>query len=184
MRRILYACLLTLCVLATAARHPLRVLAQAAAPAQAQANPTPPQPPAAQAQSAIKVSTEVVIEEVTVKDKSGKPIEGLTKDDFVLTEDGVPQTVSFVEYQELPPIGAPPAPPSTNPVVTTAAPATRIQIAPEQPGDTRYHNHRLVALYFDMSTMQPADQLRAFYAALKFIDTQMDPSMYMARHDV
>jgi VWFA-related protein len=28
--------------------------------------------------------------------------------------------------------------------------------------------------------MPPADQLRAFYAALKFIDTQMDPSIYMA----
>ena len=31
-----------------------------------------------------------------------------------------------------------------------------------------------------MSTMQPADQFRAFDAALKFIDTQMDPSDLMA----
>ena len=51
---------------------------------------------------------------------------------------------------------------------------------PRQPGDTRYRDHRLLALYFDMSTMQPADQLRAFDAALKFIDTQMDSSDLMA----
>ncbi len=174
MRRILCVCLFTIFVFVTAARQPQQTQTQA------QPNPPAPQAPAAQAPGAIKVSTEVVIEEVNVKDKSGNPIEGLTAKDFVLTEDGVPQTISFVEYQRLPPIGAPPAPPPTNPVVATAAPATRIQIAPEQPGDTRYHDHRLVALYFDMSTMQPADQLRAYYAALKFIDTQMDASIYMA----
>ena len=67
-----------------------------------------------------------------------------------------------------------------SPVVPTAPPATQMQIAPEPPGDTRYRDHRLLALYFDMSTMQPADQLRAFDAALKFIDTQMDPSDLMA----
>jgi VWFA-related protein len=169
MRRTLFACVLVFSVLAASAQQPQAQ--QGAAPAQTPAGQTPP---------TIKVSTEVVIEEVTVKDKSGKPIEGLTTNDFVLTEDGVPQTISFVEYQQLPPIGAPAEPPAAGPVVTTAAPATRIQIAPEPPGDTRYHNHRLVALYFDASTMPPADQLRAFYAALKFIDTQMDPSIYMA----
>src|ERR1700722_12386128 len=174
MRRILCVCLFAIFVFVTSAQQPQQTQTQA------QPNPPVPQAPAVQAPGAIKVSTEVVIEEVNVKDKSGKPIEGLTAKDFVLTEDGVPQTISFVEYQELPPVGAPPAPPSTNPIVTTAAPATRIQIAPEPPGDTRYHNHRLVALYFDMSTMKPADQLRAYYAALKFIDTQMDPSIYMA----
>ena len=69
---------------------------------------------------------------------------------------------------------------AAEPIVPTAPPATQVQIAPEQPGDTRYRDHRLLALYFDMSTMQPADQLRAFDAALKFIDTQMDSSDLMA----
>jgi VWFA-related protein len=167
-RRILCAFLLTFFVHVAAAQQPLRTA------------PVPTQTPPGQAPGSIRVSTEVVIEEVAVKDKSGKPIEGLTASDFVLTEDGVPQTISFVEYQKLPPLAPSPEPPPPVPVVTTAPPATRIQIAPELPGDTRYRNRRLVTLYFDMSTMQPADQLRAYDAALKFIDTQMDPSVFMS----
>ena len=113
MRRILCVCLFAIFVFVTSAQQPQQTQTQA------QPNPPVPQAPAVQAPGAIKVSTEVVIEEVNVKDKSGNPIEGLTAKDFVLTEDGVPQTISFVEYQRLPPVGAPPAPPSTRPAVTT-----------------------------------------------------------------
>src|SRR5580704_550313 len=124
MRQILCVLLLPLFVLVSAARPPQNAT-------------SPVQTPPGQAPGSIRVSTEVVIEEVAVKDKSEKPIEGLTASDFVLTEDGVPQTISFVEYQKLPPLAPSPEPPPPVPVVTTAPPATRIQIAPELPGDTR-----------------------------------------------
>ncbi len=39
--------------------------------------------------------------------------------------------------------------------------------------DERYKNRRLLALYFDMTAMPPADQLRALYAAEQFIRTQL-----------
>ena len=146
-----------------------------------------PQPPATpqsdlhQSASTIRSQTEVVIEEVTVKDKAGNPIPNLKASDFVLTEDGVPQTISFVEYQEIPPLAnTPQPPPSESAVIATAPPVTSFQIAPEAPGDTKYHDHRLVALYFDRSTMGPPDQLRALDSALTFIDKQMDPSVMMA----
>ena len=44
---------------------------------------------------------------------------------------------------------------------------------PETPGKFRYQDRRLLALYFDMTAMQPADQLRALEAAQKFIRNQM-----------
>src|SRR6185437_8226119 len=50
----------------------------------------------------MSVSTKLVVEAVNVKDKQGKSISGLTAKDFTVTEDGVPQHVSFCEFQQLP----------------------------------------------------------------------------------
>src|SRR6185312_15395632 len=63
----------------------------------------PAQAPGAATDGAAKFtsSTQLVIETVMVKDKSGKPIEGLTAKDFTITEDGKPQTISFCEFQKL-----------------------------------------------------------------------------------
>src|ERR1039458_765469 len=55
----------------------------------------------AQAPVKITVNTQLVVETVSVTDKNGKAIEGLTAKDFVVTEDGVAQTVSFCEYQKM-----------------------------------------------------------------------------------
>ena len=43
----------------------------------------------------------LVIEAVTVKDKQGNFVHGLTAKDFVLTEDGAPQTIRYCEHQDL-----------------------------------------------------------------------------------
>ncbi len=149
-------------------------------------------PPAAQPAGGIvkfQANTQLVIETVTVKDKNGKPIEGLTAKDFTVTEDGVVQTISFCEYQKIE--DAPGAAPVTTPAVAVPAPATASaqtavatvtnhQIVPERPGDIRYRDRRLMALYFDMSAMPVPDQIRAETAALKFIKSQMSPADLMA----
>src|SRR5262249_42057019 len=49
----------------------------------------------------------------------------------------------------------------------------RKQIAPDKADQERYRNHRLLALYFDMTAMQPADQIRALRAAEQFVRTQL-----------
>ena len=56
----------------------------------------------------FRSSTLLIVQTVTVKDKKGQPIAGLTAKDFIVTEDGVPQEIAFVEYQKLdaPPLGA------------------------------------------------------------------------------
>src|SRR6266851_4611915 len=106
-------------------------------------------------------STQLVVETVTVKDKSGNPIEGLTAKDFTVTEDGVPQTIRFFEFQkleQLPDIAPAPALAST---LTSGRDLpqrlTHTQIAPEAPGESRFKDHRLLALYFDMTAMPDAD---------------------------
>ena len=122
----------------------------------------------------LTVRSQIVIETVVVKDKNGRPIDGLTAKDFTITEDGVPQKIRFCEQQTLPSAHSdvPLTPPGSEDI-TVYNRLARSQIAPESPGDIRYKDHRLMALYFDMTAMRPADQLRALSAAEKFIRTQM-----------
>jgi VWFA-related protein len=134
--------------------------------------------PASSAAATFQSSTQLVVETVSVKDKNGNPVENLTAKDFSVTEDGVPQTIRFFEFQKMQ--DNPPAPSASpgRPAPFPKLPKT--QIAPESPGNTKYRDHRLLALYFDMSAMPETDQLRAFAAAQKFIQTQMTASDLMA----
>jgi len=127
----------------------------------------------------LTVKVQLVTEAVVVKDKDGKPIKGLTAKDFAVTEDGVPQTVRICEFQDLSALAEPlPASTAANENVRTYSKLAHTKIAPEShtpgsEGNERYKNRRLLALYFDMSAMGPADQLRALSAAEKFLRTQM-----------
>ena len=60
-----------------------------------------PQPQTQTPQATFRTTTRLIVQSVFVKDKDGKPIEGLTAKDFVITEDGQPQDIAFVEYQRL-----------------------------------------------------------------------------------
>jgi VWFA-related protein len=125
----------------------------------------------------LSVRSQIVIETVVVKDKKGNTIDGLTAKDFTLTEDGVPQTIRFCEPQSLPStLNDVPLKPTGPEDIKIYNRLARTQITPESPGDVRYKDHRLLALYFDMTAMRPADQLRALAAAEKFIRSQITTS--------
>ncbi len=120
----------------------------------------------------FRATTELVVETVTVTDKNGRPVEGLTAKDFQVTEDGVPQEIRFFEYQKLPETqeSAPAREPEHLHIYDKLG---RDQIRAEKPGTTRYKDRRLLALYFDMTSMPVADQVRALGAAQRFIRGQM-----------
>jgi len=171
MRRHLYVFALALCMFAQ------------------QPAPTPALP--ANGTARFEASAQLVIETVTVKDKSGQDIKGLTAKDFNITEGGVAQTISFCEFQTMdenpePALTATPAPaqapaPAPQPAAAApVAPVVRADIAPEQPGNLRYRNRRLMVMYFDMGAMPIQDQVRAQSAAVKFIRTQMTPADLIA----
>jgi VWFA-related protein len=125
----------------------------------------------------------LIVQTVSVKDKDGRPVEGLAASDFIVSEDGEPQTVSFVEFQRLPdrPVDARAETPAPRfPAAVSAPSPTQGQIVIPPPGDTRYRDRRLLVLYFDLTAMPPADQMRAYAAAQTFIDTQMQPSDLLA----
>jgi VWFA-related protein len=120
----------------------------------------------------LTAKSQLVVETVVVKDKQGKFIPGLGAKDFTITEDGTAQNIRFCEQQD---IGSakPPAPSQGPEDIKIYKKLSRTQIAPEAAENSRYRNRRLLALYFDMSAMRPADQLRALTAAETFLRTQM-----------
>jgi VWFA-related protein len=128
----------------------------------------------------IRVNTRMVIETVSVTDKNGNPIAGLTARDFRVTEDGVAQTISFCEYQQLQAGSAPVVKVVPPEDITVYDKLTRTQIAPEPPDSLKYKDRRLLAFYFDMTAMPPGDQLRALTAAETFVRKQMRPQDLIA----
>jgi len=129
----------------------------------------------------LSVRSQLVIETVVAKDKQGKPIQGLSAKDFTLTEDGVEQKIRFCEHQTLPETAVPlPRTPSDKEDIKLYKRLTRTQLAPEDPEKLRYKDHRLLALYFDMTAMRPDDQLRALNAAETFVRTQMTAADYVS----
>jgi len=157
----------------------------------AQQQPQQPQAPV-QSGATFRTTTRLIVQTVTVKDKEGKPIEGLTAKDFTITEDGMAQDIAFVEFQRLqttpvadaPPPGTPAEPTSiaARPATTAAAaaPPPLTSIAAPPNGTIKYQDKRLLVMYFDGASMGPADGLRAYVNARKYIDNQMSPSDLIA----
>lgn len=138
----------------------------------------------------FSVTQQLVVETVIVKDKSGNPAKGLTKADFIVTEDKKPQEIKFFDYEELSEAAAvdtsldttitlnkkPEVKPDTNAV----KPISSIQISPEKPGDLKYKDRRLLVFFFDLTSMPIPDQFRAQKEAQKFLKEKMTPSDLVA----
>jgi VWFA-related protein len=126
----------------------------------------------------FRSTTRLTVEAVSVVGKDGRPVEALTAKDFNVTEDGEPQSISFVEFQRIQPVnrGQPPAAQNGQPVVTVPAVKPGDSQSSSAPlGEIRYRDRRLLVLYFDATALPTSDLLRASAAARQFIDTQMAP---------
>lgn len=120
----------------------------------------------------FRTETKLVVVTVYVRDKQGKPIPGLTKQDFIVTENGKPQTIGVFDYQNITGAKADvPAP------TVTVAPTPGAAPPPTAPtGEIRFRDRRLLVLFFDWTSLAPAEQVRAKDAAVKFIKEQMTPA--------
>src|SRR4029453_1417792 len=132
----------------------------------------------AQSGPTFRSTTRLIVEAVSVVGKDGRTVEGLTAKDFTVTEDGEPQSISFVEFQRIEPVNRAQVSPGQKgqPVVTVpAVKPTGLQVSSTPLGEIRYRDRRLLVLYFDATALPTADLLRACAAARTFIDTQMTP---------
>ncbi len=128
----------------------------------------------------FKSEANLVVIDVGVKDKSGKVIPGLKKEDFTLMEDGKAQQISVFEFQQLDSDEPPPAVPAVKPVPGAKPedkPVEKTTLPSGKPKPLiRFQDRRLVAMLFDFSTMGIPEQTRAQQSALQFIKEQLKPA--------
>jgi len=146
-----------------------------------QASPQPTQQPAQPNNlddgkpAVFSTRSNLVIVDVTVKDKAGKPIENLRAQDFTLTEDGKAQKISVFEFQKLATDVAPP--PALSLADQLELPkAAKTTITAERPGEVQYHDKRLLVFFLDFSSMGIPEQLRAQEAAIEYLNKKITPA--------
>ena len=132
----------------------------------------------------FRSGTELVLVNVVVRDKSGAVVRNLTRDDFSVTEDDRPQTISSFDFEELDKLNADATPREDAQPILPAKPAARpAEIAASTaPAAAKIdmHGRRLIVLFFDLSSMQPEEVTRAAKAAHDYVDTKLSPADLIA----
>ena len=125
----------------------------------------------------LKVKTDLVLTNVIVRDKkTGAVVRDLKATDFTVLENGKPQKVSSFDYQNVDQ-AAVLTEKSTVSGKATIADLLNKELAGNVDG---LRDHRLMVLFFDLSSMQPEDIDRAVESAQKFVKTQMQPADLVA----
>jgi VWFA-related protein len=118
--------------------------------------------------------SDLVLVNVTVRDKSGKFVPGMKPGDFTILEDNKSQKiVSFdVENVDAVPVSdvaqAKPLPEAASGQTSPAASTTDLS--------AQFKDRRLIVLFFDLSAMEPDEIDRAVTSAGHYVDTQMAPA--------
>lgn len=120
----------------------------------------------------IRTQSNLVRLDVEVTDKSGKPVKGLKESQFEVTDNGKPQKISTFTYEDIEAIQTAGAADAT-PVVLPVDSRTPL---PEEKVTDQTRDRRLMVLFFDLSSMETDDLLRARDAAKKFVEKQMTPA--------
>jgi VWFA-related protein len=114
----------------------------------------------------VRAQRNEVLVRVVVRDNDGKAVGGLTKDDFRLSDDGKPQSLTVFRVETF---ATAPAAALASPSAT-AKPATPSEAAPALALPQRY-----VAFYFDDLVVTFEDLVRTRAAAEKYIASSMQP---------
>ncbi len=117
----------------------------------------------------IRVFSDLVLIDVQVL-RNGKPVKGLNQENFKLLEDGKEQKVASFDYYDIETIETAGA--------TDQKPITVSLGAVSQPEKVRetVRDRRMIVMFYDMTSMQPDELLRAIDAGQKYLKEQMTPA--------
>jgi VWFA-related protein len=126
----------------------------------------------------LKTNSELVLTNVVVRDaKTGEFVRGLKQSDFSIYESGKQQQVTTFDFQNVEM-----ATPLNEATVSglAAGPTQNASkaVVVAKPEDLR--NHRLIVMFFDLTSMQPEDLDRCVEAAKAFLKTKMQSADLVA----
>lgn len=123
---------------------------------------------------ALHVQTNVVLVDVRVWDKTGRIVTGLKPQDFKVLEDGTPQTITSFSFENVERLAAGSAENGPPPTIDLA------KLPPDVPPAQIIQNHRLIVLFFDLTSMPVDDLMRATKGASDFVDRRLTPADLVA----
>jgi VWFA-related protein len=126
----------------------------------------------------LKVRGELVLTNVVVRDsKTGELVKDLKQSDFKIFENGKEQQIATFDFESVDQ-----ATPLNEATVTglagTGKPNPNAPAIVARPDELR--NHRLIVMFFDLTSMQPEDLDRSVDAAKQFLRTRMQPADLVA----
>ncbi|SFS20939.1 VWFA-related domain-containing protein [Granulicella pectinivorans] len=126
----------------------------------------------------LHATANIVLTNVVVRDKkTGAVVKGLKASDFTILENGKPQTVASFDYQNVDDAAKLAEMNSTVSGKASVADMLERNFA-AQPQQLR--DHRLIVMFFDLSSMQDEDIDRAVDAANDYVNKQMQPADLVA----
>jgi VWFA-related protein len=132
-----------------------------------------PLPSQEQSDYLFHAQSDLVLVNVTVRDKSGKFVPGLKPENFTVLEDNKPQKIVSFDVEN---IDAVPAVDVTQAKpLPVPAPAGQTSLPSASDTSAQFKDRRLIVLFFDLSAMEPDEIDRAVTSAERYLDTQMAP---------
>lgn len=137
--------------------------------------PAPAQTAAPASPFHFTANSNLVLISVVVRDRQGRLVKYLTRDDFELREDKKPQRLLTFDFENVDTAPAVPVPTRTAaPHSAPPAPTTHVAVTPG------LNHRRLVVLFFDLTGMQPEEIEQAVESGEKYVRQQMLPADLVA----
>ncbi len=131
----------------------------------------------AQEDYTFHAESDLVLVNVTVRDRSGNFVRGLKASDFTILEDNKPQKVVSFDVENIDAVATQDVAQARaltgSPAQSTTAQAPGAAAANST---DQFKDRRLIVLFFDLSAMEPDEIDRAATSAEHYVDTQMAPA--------
>jgi VWFA-related protein len=124
----------------------------------------------------LKMNGELVLTNVVARDtKTGELVRGLKQSDFSIYENGKQQQISSFDFESVE-MATPLNETTVSGLAAGSSGSKAVVVA--RPEELR--NHRLIVMFFDLTSMQPEDLDRSVEAARDFLNKKMQPADLVA----